>query len=39
MAVRYAFCRRYIPVSHIGTEVGDQVNRFVELSTGTEKVE
>jgi len=28
-AVRCASCRRNTPVSHVGTEVGDQVDRFV----------
>jgi hypothetical protein len=37
-SVRHASCRRYTPASHVGTEVGDQVNRFIVLSTGTEKV-
>jgi hypothetical protein len=29
----------YTPASHVGAEIGDQVHRFVELSTGAQKVE
>jgi hypothetical protein len=28
----------YTPVSHVRAEVGDQVHRFVQLSTGAQKV-